>query len=138
MHVIRLRRPWLRQTNDDAQPVRCDVPDTSDFHSPQTQTVLYERRFNCPTGLGDHSRVQLTVTAMAGTSGQISLNDNIIWTSPEAGLNQLSDPIQLQIKNHLAPTNRLMIEITNNDSRPHPEVAPILNGEVYLELDESA
>ena len=136
MHTIRLRRPWNRRVGHEDRSVRVDVPDLEpvpDFQLERegsgqetlSSPVLYERSFNCPTGLDQSSRVRLRIQSMRGKQVQIGLNGQSLV---ESEISSLTFPMELTITDHLQPSNRLELQLSGKGAR--------LDGEVVLRIDE--
>ena len=153
MHTIQLRGPWQARVLSRAsscadKPTEQDVPDDKwhrvtlgdwsawlgvEFRG----VVRFERRFGCPTGLTESTRVTLVVEAV-DFRAEISLNDQRV------GQCQWGEgPWRTDIRDQLQPRNRLTIDVEmpvweganeGVERAGRAQLAGGLLGPVYLEL----
>lgn len=123
MHSIRLRRPWIRKSTPSSLAETVDVPDlTGGF----PHGVVYERRFNCPTGLSSDDHVELFVERASGAQVGIVLNGTEVFDGRPT---QIVYPLRVDITSLLQPTNQLSVRLEGS-----AEANASLDGAVALEI----
>lgn len=128
MHRIRLRGPWTKTHSGSSDACRTSVPDrvanvvelAGSGHSPTIEeVVVYERRFNRPTGLAPETSVMLCIEKWIGKAIEISVNGHSLpFTSP---------PLEAEIVQYLELHNTLHVHLAGT-----PTALPCLDGEVSL------
>ncbi|OYP30329.1 hypothetical protein [Rhodopirellula sp. MGV] len=134
MHIIRLRRPWVRWTNDIAQAIRTDAPDTLTEPIETGGDVHYQRRFNCPTGLTPNSTVVLSICPTPPSTARVLLNDQAVWDSESED----SESLCLEIQHLLQPSNTLLLVFSVPDSSQPDEIVRHLASEIELQIHEAS
>jgi hypothetical protein len=126
MHVIRLRKPWMRTREPgDSTDDRVDVPDLDQARAiPVDSVLVYRRKFNRPTKLSN-ARVYLSISEWRGQLESVMLNGDAVpcdasWTC-----------FRQEITSRLKLHNELVIRLAQA-----PESAPRLSGEVSLVIEE--
>jgi len=126
-HVIRLRRPWSKQTGTTAETIRIDVPEPDvDLVA---DTATYQRRFNRPGSLEPTDIVSIEVQSWQGELIAICINDQTL-NLPSATENQTS---KLDVTNWLKDHNQIEIQIRPSGNQP-----PRLSGAVNLLIESIA
>ena len=130
MHTIRLRKPWKRISLGDDTESRVDVPDLTPV-SPSGDAVglIYERRFNLPTGLETNSRVRITVSRWRGVLQNITVNDREV--SAEASGTWDPPGLDLDVSSLLRPHNTLRLMLAGSG-----DATALLDGEVSLVIED--
>ncbi len=127
MHVIRLRKPWVR-INSDGKTDTIEVPEPAFAAESRSveigMLVRYQRSFNMPTGIMDDTRVDLCVEQWQGELVSVTLNDHI------DEMRGSSFPLRIDITNRLRPANRLLIKLESV-----PDGVARLSGEVTLQIE---
>lgn len=133
MHVIRLRRPWVKRSYDASgqhtENAKANVPDTETDAGSQTQKVVYTRSFNRPTGLDDQSGVFLNIADWSGKLNAIQFNQTAVKL-PEMD----SAPMRIDLTSRLEPSNEICIEILPSSDSVAASSQPLLSGEVQIEI----
>lgn len=125
MHVIRLRKPWIRTLGDDGIECRVDVPDETCLETQATEWVAcYHRRFNCPSRLQD-VRVYLRITGWQGQMTSLCLN------AVPIPVNETCHAIDVEVTALLRSHNELVITLSGTN-----QLTPRLSGEVSLGIDD--
>ena len=131
MHTIRLKYPWTRFVIDNDVDAnvgdhtnRVDVPDLSTSETAIPSSVRYQRKFNQPTGLDEHSRVWLFVESCVGNICRVAVNAQAVKPS--------QCPMRVNITSFLDRHNQIEIDIEATDS-----VWPRISGHVMLEIEDS-
>ncbi|NNE00659.1 MAG: hypothetical protein HKN47_25365 [Pirellulaceae bacterium] len=125
-HVIRLRRPWTRCVAGGSESTKIDVPEIDAAQSVISRStattpsadVIYQRRFNRPSGLDADSQVQLRIETWQGNLVSVHLND-----VPLDLANNID--ITSQVRDH----NLLSIQLA-----PRDDQLPRLTGPVNLAI----
>lgn len=123
MHIIRLRRPWLKSFEDETSEARVDVPDTSEPNDTQGRQVIYRRTFNRPSGLELSSRVYLRVAGWHGALESARVNETVLPTG--------ADHLDAEVTALLRPHNQVVITLSSQ-----PGQTARLSGEVTLAIDD--
>ena len=126
MHTIRLRRPWLRAAGQGSAAETVDVPDATPVASPAGE-VIYERNFNCPTGLEAADRVWLAVDQLRGSAVVIVLNGTVL---ADAAIDSLDFPWRADVTEQLASSNKVAIRL-----KPEANSIASIDGEVSLRIE---
>lgn len=126
MHVIRLRKPWEKESGSGGVLQRVDVPDleeqaVTDF----TSVTRYRRRFNSPTRLRN-ARVRLRVSGWQGQLVSLRVNQSPIPVSEDVR------HVDAEVTQLLRPHNEVEIALSGSGS-----VAACLNGEVSLAIEDT-
>lgn len=133
MHVIRLRRPWVKRSYDASgqhtENAKANVPDTEIDAGSQTQKVIYTRSFNRPTGLDDQSDVFLSIADWSGKLNAIEFNQTAVKL-PELA----SAPMRIDLTSRLKRSNEIQIEILPSSDSEAASSQPLLSGEVQIEI----
>jgi hypothetical protein len=133
MHVIRLRRPWVKRSYDasgqQTENPKANVPDTEAIAESQMQKVVYARSFNRPTGLDDQSSVFLNVAGWSGTLDVIQFNQTAVDLPKPA-----CAPMRIELTSLLKLSNEVQIVILASKDSVAATSQPLLNGEVQIEI----
>ncbi|MFG0266497.1 MAG: hypothetical protein ACF8AM_15325 [Rhodopirellula sp. JB055] len=155
-HRIRLRRPWTREIFRDGQSLhradRVDVPDVAEGNEVLTPEVLraergngdatpteyhaiYQRHFNCPTGLEDDDQVSIEIAPAPSQSFVVRLNDEVIGSSDQDDREEGDrDVVQLPVPKPLVGQNQLEIELRSKVASSLPRCV----AEVALRIDAAS
>jgi hypothetical protein len=127
-HQIRLRAAWTRRTapEDRSAGPRVTLPD-----APQRcaagETVIYERSFNCPSGINDRTSLRLRVP---GWRGKLSLSldgERLCDQEDESAAGLVID-----LTGRLRQSHRLQLRLA-----PAPDDDQVqLDDIVWLEIEE--
>ncbi len=139
MHRIRLRGPWTKTLSCSSDAIRTSVPDrvalvdhpTGAAHLADAvqsciteNVVVYERRFNRPTGLEPDTLVLLSIEMWLGKVIEISVNGHPLLIADA--------PFETDITQCLEPHNCLRVSLSGT-----PAALPCLNGEVSLMIRDA-
>ncbi len=128
MHRIRLRGPWTKTLCGSLETRRTSVPDSvvnageldgSAQPSTSEDVVVYERRFNRPSGLETKTLVLLSIEKWIGKAMEISVNGHQLLIA--------RPPFEADITKYLELHNSLRVHLTGP-----PAALPCLDGEVAL------
>ena len=123
MHAIRLAGPW-EVVRGDAPPRRVRMPAAWEAVFSTPGTAVFRRRFNRPTGLGEDTRLWLSVREYGGTITVHLDGERIADPAP-------GEPVRVEVT-CLAGSPTLEIEVTAGDGPPPTG----LYGPVLLEIEE--
>ncbi len=149
MHTIRLRKPWSKSGAGVGGRCRVDVPDldSPDLDRPERAggehakpasgsepglaslecgepaEVVYQRKFNRPTGLTDSSRVWLKISGWSGSLAEVQINGQRLTAGAR--------PWRADVTAAIGLHNQLEIRLAANESG-----LPRLTGEVTLAIEQ--
>ena len=146
VHVIRLRRPWEKSTDQGLRWERIGVPEpveSPEVESPEVESpaaespaigpsedtveavVMYRRNFNSPSGLEPDTRVMLRVDRWQGRLVSVAVNESELEAETTTFLADITDMLR--------PHNQIVLRLTGSSRGPAR-----LSGEVSLEIHEAA
>jgi len=126
MHTIRLRRPWRRTAGQDGAIENVSLPDLNPVASP-SGSVLYERIFNCPTGLESGDRVCLVIGHLRASHVSVHLNAISLL---DTAVDNVVLPLRLDLTEQLQPSNQLAIQLQSTS-----QTTVSLDGDVCLQIE---